>query len=1021
MIGWRPGGAGRLALARLRARPGRWLPAAAVLGVAVALLGTLSAYGTLAADRAARQTLRAAFEPARTVRFTWSGGVPAEVDRRARAALARTTAASVTRTVQLLATRLGRRTVRLAAIAPLGRSVRLTAGRLPRTCTPTRCEVLQVGGVSAGRTLAGRGVRIAVVGSAVVRTPVPLGYIPRPATARASADRRAPVLIGADPGALDRVPGLRTVFRTQGWAAPLKVGNLRVWELGARRRAIARTIRDAALADRGLTAAAPAALLATAQARAAPVRRRLLASGAAGLGVLATVLLLAAGGLRAGLAAELARLRTAGALPAQRVALVVVECGIPAAAGLLTGAGAAVGVTAILGGGDAVGAGALLEHGLLRGPAVGAALVAAVGATALLVLGAVAGRRTARRVCELALVTAAAALVASLLDAGTRSGASTGAAWLPVPALLAAGLLLARVLPALLRTAGRRLPGAASGTIRLALLDLARRPAAAVLAITALASALAVAGFALGLRETLLVGEREQAAFRVPADVVVTASPTLARPLERRLPADYGRVPDVTRVDPVLRRGGEVVIGPDRTDTTVLAAPAAVLARLGVPRTARLHPVAPPAPQGGGGTGRAAATPGRTAAAARRRPAVAPGSPLLVRVHSRGDAADVAVVLRRADGATVLSALDPVRGDPDLRRGRVPPGPGPLRVTGLTFRKGQALAATDGHQATNDVEGAATTGGALTLGPLRDGAGRVLAATGGWGGHGAAARTPGSRVVRLQFDRDALGILRPAAAIDRRPLAVVTDPGTAADAGPGGRFELDVDGTPVPARVVGTARRAVTIAGGPFALADASALRDALDAVQPGRGTVDELWVTADGADPAATARALHAVGGGRIQTQAGERRRLAANPTARALRRTLAPAAIAALALALLGVLTAAGATLRDGAAAHADLEADGTGPSALRRLVATQLAAVVVTGVAAAAALTAALVPLIVPVARAGDPPAHPPLHTVLPSTLPALVAGAVVLLLLAALLPIRRAFRAAWPARVLSPEHR
>jgi ABC-type antimicrobial peptide transport system permease subunit len=153
------------------------------------------------------------------------------------------------------------------------------------------------------------------------------------------------------------------------------------------------------------------------------------------------------------------------------------------------------------------------------------------------------------------------------------------------------------------------------------------------------------------------------------------------------------------------------------------------------------------------------------------------------------------------------------------------------------------------------------------------------------------------------------------------------------------------------------------------------------------------------------------------VRIRAAVRERLESDPLRRGLLGVLTGTGAAAALLALLGVALATARTLRDGAAEHADLEADGLPPGALRRLVGTQGAAMALAGVAGGGLLGAALAPLAPAVVRAaeGGGASVPPL-TAAPSP------GAGLALLLVAVLfggvvaaaVARRAFREPWPVR-------
>ena len=159
---------------------------------------------------------------------------------------------------------------------------------------------------------------------------------------------------------------------------------------------------------------------------------------------------------------------------------------------------------------------------------------------------------------ELAALVAAVAALAVLLSGAVdadelAAGGASPAVLLLLPGLVAfaAAVAAARLLPVVGRSAARR--GRGSGT-RLAGVSLARSPGAAGIAVAFLALAIALAGLAEAYRSTLATGERDQAAFAVPTDVVVREDlrslvPCFeAAPLER-----YASLPGVEAVHPVTR------------------------------------------------------------------------------------------------------------------------------------------------------------------------------------------------------------------------------------------------------------------------------------------------------------------------------------------------------------------------------------------------------------------------------------------------------------------------------------
>src|SRR6185437_7371944 len=160
-------------------------------------------------------------------------------------------------------------------------------------------------------------------------------------------------------------------------------------------------------------------------------------------------------------------------------------------------------------------------HGVLT-PA-GFTALGAGWLAATVLLGALVLLRGAR-LTDILAVAAASALVAALA-AGTGDQAL---ALLLAPLCCAAAGVLA------FRLAGAGLRVARDGPVllRLALVNLARSRGVPALAIAFIAVATGLGGFALAYRATLARSAADQAADRVPFDVLVSAGPDFATPLE---------------------------------------------------------------------------------------------------------------------------------------------------------------------------------------------------------------------------------------------------------------------------------------------------------------------------------------------------------------------------------------------------------------------------------------------------------------------------------------------------------
>jgi hypothetical protein len=158
-----------LAWSRLRHRPGRALllglgVAAAAGALAIVLGGSL-----VAQDVSAGRALAALPESKRAVAITYADlGLPRngitrqEIEPLVRSTLTGLAPGEPVRALQFKLLRIGGDLTNLAAVDDISRWVRLTSGRYPQGCTPTRCEVVQLGG--KGEIASAPGLRFVKVG-----------------------------------------------------------------------------------------------------------------------------------------------------------------------------------------------------------------------------------------------------------------------------------------------------------------------------------------------------------------------------------------------------------------------------------------------------------------------------------------------------------------------------------------------------------------------------------------------------------------------------------------------------------------------------------------------------------------------------------------------------------------------------------------------------------------------------------------------------------------------------------------
>jgi hypothetical protein len=972
----------RLVGARARRRPARWLLTAIGIALATAFAGAIAGEGTIAGDRAARASLRGVGAVDRPVRVTWQGVVTPAVQRRARALLHGLGLGSVTEVVLMGPVRLSGVIVRPAAIAPLDRWVP-TGARLPGPCGAASCPMLLVGGSLSARTLTADGVHVPVIGTTRIVSAAPLGFTP------GQPRGQPPVLVTGDPVGLEALAGLGGVSRTHSWLAPLAIGRLHSWQLSETERRLQQAESALLSSNSSFDLAAPFAALDAARVQSDAAPRRLLLAGGGALAALALFVVLAVGGLRRDVHAELGRLEAAGARTGQSVSFVLAEAGVLCGTAMVAGAAIAIGVVALLAGAAGAPPGDVLAHSLLTVSGAVALLAGWVGATALVSVLLLA---SGGRVGDVLAAAAVAGLVLALWRGGVAAGTGgTGnGSGDPLPVLLAplcclaAGVLVYRGASTLLR-GGERLARRGPVLARLAFVGLARSPAAPSLAIAFIAVSIGLGAFALSYRATLVRGAPDPAPDRVPLDATVTAGPDFTTPLEVA-PESRWQALAGGPVSPVRRTDASYVSGGSSVTVPALGVPASAVSSLhgwrasdgSASMAALARRLVPPGP---------VRSPGPQLPGAVRM--------LSVPVSSPSISVTVTAVLRDRLGSfrrVVLGRTDPARPATRRLRAPLPRTGGPFELDGIELNEPTGLEATNGHQNAENAAAATQFAATVRIGAVSasGASGRVLARAGlaGWRGVGAATaiRTgPAGETLTVRFSTSGLtGLLRPPQPSDARPVPVLVDPQTATIAGHSGRLALTVDGLAVNAHVVGVLRRFPTIASDAagFIVADQRTLSSALDAQSPGQGRTDELWISTTRAASlrATLARGPFAqlVGSFRLDAE----RQLRSAPVVRAVLGTLIGATILAGALAVVGLLVSLLGAGRD-ERIERDLIAQGIGPRGVRRELRIRLMLAAVLGVAVGLAIGVILTRLAVATVRAAGTVAvpRPPLVTVAP----------------------------------------
>jgi hypothetical protein len=860
--------------------------------------------------------------------------------------------------------------VEIAATDRLSQIVRLRSGRLPQACTPARCELLQIGAGGRVRLVEGD-VRLRRVGIADLRDPTLFGYV---SAATSGGPARPTLLLGPSVGALQRLPSLSSFYRVYSWLAPLRVDRLRTWEIGPTLAAESRAQEALSAADSAFRLSSPDDTLLDAERRGKVAAHRLVLVGGEASALLLGFAVIAAIGLRRGLASERRRLLARGARRWQIGLELAAEIGSMTLAGAIVGVLSGAGIAAAIADATGLSPGAILDHALLTGWAMAALAGGWLAATLALLLTTFArDDETGRGRVQLVDVAAvgAAATIGVALSRGALDPESVGSGntvlLLILPALVCfvVAVVLARVLAPAMRVT-ERLSRHRSVSFRLAVLALARAPSRTVVSCAFVAVALGLALFAASYRATLARGAADQAAFEVPLDFRVSEGSRLVLPVDAAPLSGYEQLGRDVRAYPVVRLSattpgrGSSVLSP-----TVLGLPTEAVRQLRwrsdfssqSPRTI---------------AGRIA---GKT------EPSLAgnalPAGTQTLSVAGRISGSDVLLGLVVADdrGRIETLPLGRLHAGSATLGARIAHTAG-TRVIGLQLSLPENEVFTHAHR---EAEGQASTAptGTLELGPLvaglRTGARRQVTSWRSWilitGGQ--VDREPGATRIRFAFqDTGSRLLLRPVEPTDNRYLPVVVSSDIArAAGGVGKRTALDFQDAQIAVEIVGVATRLPTVPSDTrsFVLADRAWLSTAIDATAPGEGIANEIWISAPhGRAAVETGLSRPPFDGLVVDSRSNLEDQLADDPLARATGLALGAAGIVALALAVLGFWIGVVSELRDEHSDFVDLEAQGVPPESLRAQLRTRGVILVGLGLAGGIGLGALLSQLVVSLIR-------------------------------------------------------
>ena len=1020
-----------LAGSRLRRRRGSLLLVVLGLAAATAMLAAVLAGTTAAEDREVGRQVAQIPAKVRAVRVNWFsvGGQVAPysaLDRNVRRELRRALPEHATGTALYSESQLGGSgtLVGLGAVDDLGSWVRLRSGRVPHVCRPDRCEVLVIR--SGGRLPNVPGLRLVPVGEGDLETAALFGdAVPAEGLnqstfvqhiARYHRPAPPPLVLANGVAALDRSPRLHNSYRSYGWVVPLKRGAVRSWSANdlANRIDQARTAFQTGTFGFELTA--PTDELRAAAGDAHVAGRRLLLLGGAAVALLLAFAVLVGARQRRDADALRGRLQAVGVRRWQSTLVILVESLTAALAGTILGWVAGSAAAAAIAGRSGEPVGELLRHSVLTGRGLTIALVVGVVAGVVVALALtiapveVGGRSISP--LDVAAVGAALAVVIALAR-GSASASEllasndTGLVLLLLPALvgLVAAVAVARLLPLALRGLERVVPKDAL-TLRLAALGLARRPGYASVAVAFVVVSVGFALFASTYRSTLETGQREQAAFAIPADEVLSEDLSQLVPVRAIVTPEVERSLGV-RTSRVTRLAGNIA-GAQVTGITVLGVPRSTLPRID-----------------GWRSDFAASSPSELARKIDPGRSIALRGPILPRDARRlsvamtvhGTLVGLVAYVAARDGSFIPIRLARNEGPrPRVLVARVPPEARGGKLVAFRFDPPPKL-----------IERGANSGGpavgTVVLGPPRVD-GRALTDYGDWvGTTGVAGLTRhGALRFGLTLTNEVDTYVRPRQPTDGLQIPAIVSPLMAQLAGPDRVFGVVVAGEPLVFRVAAVAHRFPGILESQtsdFVVVDQPALAAALNVASPGFGFPTELWLDVPGSRRAAVEAKLRkppftALA---VSSQSQREASLRHEPIARGALAMLEAAAITAVVLALLALVLGAISERRDEAAELFDLEAQGVAPASLRRQLRLRASMAGLAGALGGAVTGLALSLLVVRfvelTANATVP--EPPLE--LAPDWPLILAAAAVAAVAAAALVVlatHRAFRGRVPAR-------
>jgi hypothetical protein len=557
------------ALRRARTRKGRLLATVTAIAVGICGLVLVAVSGTVAGDRALQRGVSdldpvdRAFTASMSPDLSPTAARLSEINDRIDSRLQRHGFGPVLRTVEYRALAVGDgRNARFAGIDDLRHAAQLIDGTWPTRCDADRCEVIAIVPSASAAPVAPISAQsplgLTIVGTAVATSDLLLSGQLRP-------EPTEMIVVADGVAKASALPDYALFRRTYAWQVPVIGQGLRSIDIAPMLAAVRAVSTDVTLTD--LFVSGPEDDLLSISSRTRITSNRLVVPVGALLVLFFGVAVLAGLGGRADHRRTSSLLRRRGASRAVIAAFRMLEAALPVIGGIVVGValgvttGAWVGHHAGLGGWSILGRS--VDSGVVSKLAAVSVVVWLLILLALSVNDVLPVHRNRRPVASDVVGVSALIVLVVLIGRGSISTGSLNRVIdptlvaVPVLAAIALSSVVVRIVPLVLRAASAASPRRWPLT-KLTLAEATAQPLRAIATASLIAVTVMFALLTFGYASTLRLGSRDQAAFAVPYDFKLQLGPALVRPQALAPTGGWAALTPGTVQTDVLRRGVSV-------------------------------------------------------------------------------------------------------------------------------------------------------------------------------------------------------------------------------------------------------------------------------------------------------------------------------------------------------------------------------------------------------------------------------------------------------------------------------